>query len=145
MLLMSQPTPFDLLTQALLELFNALHMRGVHPVLGGGMSLYLRDTNPPYARSPRYPERPESRSTSDLDLLLTPEIIASAEHMHTLRDVLQQLGYTRAIAQYFQFARGDGPAATRVDLLAARPTDEATVKINPPGCVQKQRSASTRF
>lgn len=131
MSLISNP---DTLTRDLLELLDALHMRNVYPLICGGMGLYLRDKYPPpqHLRSPRYPVRPESRSTSDLDLMLTPEIITNAEHMHTLRDVLQQLGYTHPIAEHFQFAREAGLGATRVDLLAPRPEDETMVKISPP-------------
>lgn len=57
----------DTLFDELLTLNSRLEEAGVPVILGGGMGLYLRDRFLGGERSPRYPVRPESRSTEDLD------------------------------------------------------------------------------
>jgi hypothetical protein len=75
-----------------------------------------------------------SRSTKDLDLFLTADVIADAERMNALRDLLAERGYTsRLEALYFQFERslGSDARSVRIDLLTAPPreSDRDRVKI----------------
>ena len=87
---------FDLLLQELISLNTTLRRRGVSMILGGGMGLFLRDSFFGGQRSLRYPVRPESRSTDDLDVLLTADLIVDAQKMNALRDVLDARGYEPA-------------------------------------------------
>ena len=107
-------------------------------ILGGGYGLVLRTE---YVRrtgaATRFEEIPEARSTNDLDLFLSAEIITSAEKIEKVRDALQKLKFV-PVAQFFQFqltvVEGlDLPV--KIDLLAAPPETEAAlklVKINKP-------------
>lgn len=126
---------FNLLLKELEELNTRLKQRGITMILAGGMGLFLRDSFLGGHRSPRYPIRPESRTTEDLDVLLTADVIVDAHQMEQLRDVLDEMGYESEV-RYFQFKRSvdsdqDG-RTVKVDLLAAPPDDEEDVKINPP-------------
>lgn len=108
-------------------------------ILGGGYGLvlkteYIRQTN---ART-RFDEIPQARSTNDLDLFLSAEIITSAEKIEKIRDALGKLKF-EPVAPFFQFIL---PVAfeglekpVKIDLLAALPLTEAErklVKINKP-------------
>jgi hypothetical protein len=127
----------DVLLEELLALNSRLEDAGVPVILGGGMGLYLRDRFLGGVRSPRYPLRPESRSTEDLDVLLNADVVVDADRMNGLRDVLDKMGYDELVP-YFQFERSlemaGTPRTVQVDLLAA-PPDEAEldkVKIKRP-------------
>lgn len=130
---------FDMLVEELLTLNSRLNECGISLILGGGMGLFLRDSYLGGTRSPRYPVRSESRTTKDLDVLLTADVIVDANRMNHLRDVLSDLGY-REVAAYFQFIRdiesgGDERTVeVKVDLLAAPPagSDEEHVTVKPP-------------
>lgn len=108
-------------------------------ILGGGYGLvlkteYVRRTN----AITRFAEIPQARSTNDLDLFLSAEIITSAEKIEKIRDALEKLKF-EPIAPFFQFSLPvvfegrDLPV--KIDLLAAPPVTEAErklVKINRP-------------
>lgn len=128
----------DVLLDELIELEADLRAVGVPLILGGGMGLWLRDTFPPSSeRSPRYPQRPTSRSTNDLDFILSTRVVTSVDLMHSLRDVLSQRDYRpNPKAKCFQFVREihfDGSTrVVKVDLLAVKPTKDELqlVKVN---------------
>jgi hypothetical protein len=108
-------------------------------ILGGGYGLvlkteYIRQTN----AATRFEEIPQARSTNDLDLFLSAEIITSAEKIEKIRDALEKLKF-EPVAPFFQFQLPtvfegqDLPV--KIDLLAALPlTEDARklVKINKP-------------
>src|SRR5690554_1875716 len=125
---------FDILLNELLTLNSRLESVGISLILGGGMGLFLRDTYLGGERSPRYPVRPESRSTEDLDVLLTADLIVDAARMNQLRDVLNALSY-KDVVKHFQFERRvdfeKRVYTVKVDLLAAPPAqnDEDLVTI----------------
>lgn len=108
-------------------------------ILGGGYGLvlkteYIRQTN----AATRFEEIPQARSTNDLDLFLSAEIITSAEKIEKIRDALEKLKF-EPVAPFFQFhlptAFEGFQQSVKIDLLAAPPeTDEqrALVKINKP-------------
>ena len=127
----------DTLFEELLALNSRFEEAGVSIILGGGMGLYLRDQFLGGQRSPRYPVRPESRSTEDLDMLLNADVIVDAEKMNALRDVLDEMGYEDE-TKHFQFVRtleiARQKRTVRVDLLAAPPADadREKVKIKRP-------------
>lgn len=118
---------FEQLLHQLVKLNTHMHNAGVPLILGGGMGLYLRDTclenfGP---RSPRYPQRPDARSTEDLDVVLSADVIADVEKMKSVRDIIRDtLDYQVKVAN-FQFERTIGPDAAGpmvgIDLLSAPP------------------------
>lgn len=120
----------DLLTRELLLL--KAHLPNTPFLVGGGMGLYLRSMYHYGNRSPRYPRPVPTRSTQDIDVILSADLIVSAEHMDQIRDVLDELGYD-ATTEYFQFKRiiGDESHTVEVDLIAAppHPQQEEQVKI----------------
>lgn len=108
-------------------------------ILGGGYGLvlkteYIRQTN----AATRFEEIPQARSTNDLDLFLSVEIIINAEKIEKIRDALEKLKF-EPVAPFFQFRLPvvfEGlEQPVKIDLLAAPPeTDEhrRLVKINKP-------------
>ncbi len=120
-------------------LAQELQKDSIKLILGGGYGLvlkteYVRQTN----AVTRFEEIPQARSTNDLDLFLSVEIITSAEKIEKIRDALEKLKF-EPIAPFFQFRLPitfegqDLPV--KIDLLAAPPeTDEQRklVKINKP-------------
>lgn len=112
-----------------------LHLKSYLPetpfLVGGGMGLYLRSEYHTGTRSPRYPRPVPTRSTKDIDVILSAELIADADQMDQIRDAIDDLGY-QATAHYFQFERrvGDQGRMIEIDLLAAPPksTDRDRVK-----------------
>jgi hypothetical protein len=113
---------FDLLTRELLRL--RAHLPGTPFLIGGGMGLYLRSRYYKADRSPRYPLPVPIRSTKDLDVILSAELIADTAQMDRIRDALDHMGYS-ATTRYFQFAReiGDSGRDVEIDLLAAPPSE----------------------
>jgi len=124
------------LAQSLLQLKRALDPSGIPIIIGGGMGLYLRETYLPEERSPRYQFRLPIRSTNDLDIFLTAEMLVDAAGFSSIKAVLRSLDYEALQkAEYFQFERqvvvyGE-KRTVRIDLLAAPPneTDQARVKV----------------
>ncbi|MGC2236066.1 MAG: hypothetical protein WA584_07885 [Pyrinomonadaceae bacterium] len=108
-------------------------------ILGGGYGLvlkteYIRQTN----AATRFEEIPQARSTNDLDLFLSAEIITSAEKIEKIRDALSKLKF-EPLAPFFQFQLPtvfEGfEKPVKIDLLAALPlteTERKLVKINKP-------------
>lgn len=108
-------------------------------ILGGGYGLVLR-TEQIFRNKirTRFEEIPQARSTNDLDLFLSAEIITSAEKIEKIRDALAKLGF-EPVAPFFQFVLPvvyEGlEMLVKIDLLAAPPeSDEERklVKINRP-------------
>lgn len=117
-------TSFDALFQQLIVLKQRLDQASVPFILGGGMGLWLRDTFMTGSRAPRYKKVLPSRSTEDLDLLLTADVIVDSNQMKELRDILKSLGFV-AVVNYMQFEHelsvGGHRQTVKVDLLAAPP------------------------
>ena len=62
-------------------------------MIGGGMGLFLRETYHSHKRQPRYPVPLPGRSTQDLDVFLSADLIMDREAMEQLRDCLAELHY----------------------------------------------------
>jgi hypothetical protein len=116
---------FDILESELRNLAARLAVHDIELILGGGMGLFLWETRVPRTRSPRYPQRPASRSTSDLDFILTGEMVIDRRSMEALRDAIAEMGYgVNPRARYFQFVREVEPGRTmKIDLLTAPPSE----------------------
>lgn len=133
---MTKPAPQsnDQLLAQLLELQSELEKAKLPLILGGGMSLYLRLQYLGRKPSPNYPFAIETRSTNDLDLFLTSDLIVNAGKIDQLREILLRLGYVAdPKANNFQFMKDmtvfGSRRQVRVDLLSAPPTDADTSKV----------------
>jgi hypothetical protein len=129
----------DPLREQLRLLAFELQKDGIKLILGGGYGLVLRTE---YIRrtqvATRFKEIPEARSTNDLDLFLSAEIVTSTEKIEKIRDALKTLKF-EPIAPFFQFQLSviyEGKELpVKIDLLAAPPETEdqrSLVKINKP-------------
>ena len=129
----------DPLREQLRLLAIELQKNDIKLILGGGYGLVLRTE---YIRrtqaATRFEEIPEARSTNDLDLFLSAEIITSAEKIEKIRDALETLKF-EPVAPFFQFQLPvvyEGlEKPVKIDLLAALPETAAQlslVKINKP-------------
>ena len=114
--------PDDLRT-AFLDLLHELEDSEIDLMLGGGYGLFLKqehlDKKGTMTLIPAE-SWPEARATNDIDLLLRPEIVSRAEHMKTIRDCLDRLGFEVVKgAEFYQFAkRLRGSRYVKVDFLA---------------------------
>ena len=129
----------DPLREQLRLLAIELQKNDIKLILGGGYGLVLRTE---YIRrtqaATRFEEIPEARSTNDLDLFLSAEIITGAEKIEKIRDALETLKF-EPVAPFFQFQLPvvyEGlEKPVKIDLLAALPETAAQlslVKINKP-------------
>jgi hypothetical protein len=122
----------DHLISALIELANQLRMHDIPLIVGGGLSLYLRTFLTQKVRSPRYPRRVTQRSTKDIDIFLTSDLIVDSGKITSLRDSLVSLGY-KPKTKYFQFTKEITLSGSRreiaIDILSAPPKDEDALKI----------------
>ena len=129
----------DPLREQLRLLALELQNDSIKLILGGGYGLVLKTE---YIRrtgvATRFEEIPQARSTNDLDLFLSVEIITSAAKIEKIRDALEKLKF-EPVAPFFQFRlpvvfEGQN-LPVKIDLLAAPPETEAErklVKINKP-------------
>lgn len=106
-----------------------LRDRDVPIVIGGGYGLLLRQRYVAESRLRTLRMVPSARSTEDLDVFLTAEVIADTGRVRSLRDALSALGY-EAIpgAEYYQFGRDVDYLGQRrrvkIDLLASLPDSD---------------------
>ena len=130
---------FDPLREQLIKLATELQKEDIKLILGGGYGLLLRTEH--IRRTEvvtRFKQIPEARSTNDLDLFLSAEIITSAKKTEKVRDAISELGFV-PVAKYFQFelpAQYEGlKKPVKIDLLAAKPKTKENlekVKIKKP-------------
>jgi hypothetical protein len=118
----------DILRDELERLARDLEPRAVPLIIGGGYGLLLSQEHVQQSGVPTVREIPEARSTNDLDLFLSVEIVTDADKMGALRDVLHASGYTASPgAEHYQFRRDvlhrGAQRNIKVDLLAPPPRD----------------------
>lgn len=128
----------DVLLEHLLELERELQKHDIQIIVGGGLSLYLRQTYRP-ASSPRYPINVETRSTDDIDLFLSSEIIVNRDKVEGIKSSLKKLNYQVVPeAKNFQFSKKvtllGQDRTVKVDILSAPPKakDLQEVEIHKP-------------
>ncbi len=115
----------DPLREQLRRLAQALQPHGINLIVGGGYGLLLRTEQ--IQRSgvrTRFAELPSTRSTVDIDIFLSAEVITDAERMMKIKDTLHDLGYKPvASAKFYQFVLpivyAGLPRGVKMDLLAA--------------------------
>jgi hypothetical protein len=105
----------------LLDLLWELRSSGIPIIIGGGYGIFLK-TEYVHTHHLRtlLDKRPESRSTSDLDLFLRPELLIEPGKLAPLAKAIERLGYTVIpTAQKYQFVKpGLGNVGEiKIDLL----------------------------
>lgn len=83
----------DLLGDTLYQVSTSLNQRGIFPLIGGGYGLLLRHRYLQKTGAHTLRRILPTRSTEDLDVFLTAELIADAEKVKALRDVHHTLGF----------------------------------------------------
>lgn len=108
----------DILIESLKELAIELEKRNIPLILGGGLSLYIRTIFLKKNRSPRYRNQIFQRSTKDIDIFLTSEMVIDSQKMEGMRDAINALGYS-AKTKYFQFQKDLGHGkGVLIDILS---------------------------
>lgn len=137
-------TPFASLAAHLLDLLKAVEDKNIPIILVGGFGLILRQERiRASGEDTLFPSSPFTRTTRDLDLLLSLEALADVGRMSALRDAINQLGYQAVPRrENYQFFLGDEtPTAAsedrkewraKIDLLARQPEAD-----DPPSLVIK--------
>ena len=118
----------DFLIDALVELARSLKDKGIPLLIGGGLSLYIRTVYLHKKRSPRYPKKVLQRSTKDIDVFLTSDIIIDSDKFELIRDTIKSLRYEPK-TKYFQFTK-EISSGKRVilDILSAPPDPKQSDK-----------------
>jgi hypothetical protein len=129
----------DIMIEHVIELQQKLDKEDISVIIGGGMSLYMRQTCLKRKPSTRYPFSLQTRSTEDIDVFLGGSLIINHNKIDHLKNILSELGYHPSEdALYFQFVKNINLAGSqqtiKIDLLAAFPEDKdlSLVKINQP-------------
>lgn len=105
-------------------------------VIGGGYGLLLRANHiKRIGVRTRLEEIPIARSTGDIDVFLTTEVIINKGRTSAIRQVLDELGYSPVPgAEYYQFHREEMiegvPRTLKFDFLAAPVTGEQAKMVN---------------
>ncbi len=115
----------EILRTSLLDLLYALGTTAEGILLAGGYGLYLKQLylSDLHIHTLINAEVwPEPRATQDIDLMLSAELVASAQSMAALRAALDKMGYTVVKgSEFLQFVRTiSGTAVVKVDLLTAQ-------------------------
>ncbi len=123
------------LEEALVSLANELADESL--LLCGGFGLVLRHRHLVQENARTLWELVQVRSTEDVDILLTEEIITDPTRTKQVRDAFATLQYEAiAGAKYFQFSKavslGGQERKLKFDLLAPKPTQRSVVKIKGP-------------
>ena len=125
----------DPLLNQLRQFAKKLAEQKISLVIGGGYGLLLKANHIQRtgART-RLEEIPIARSTGDIDVFLTTEVIIDKNKMAAIRQALDELGYSPVPgAEYYQFFRevviAGVPRNLKFDFLAAPVTGEQAEKV----------------
>lgn len=127
----------DPLRIELIRIARDLQDHGIRLIVGGGYGLFLRTQQIPdtdYEKL-RFKETPIARSTEDIDIFLTADIITSVEKTENVRDAILNAGF-EPVTKHFQFEKeirlGPTPVKVKIDLLAAPvpESDQIKLKLN---------------
>lgn len=94
----------DFLLETLSSLAKEFDKIKVPLILGGGLSMYIKIRFMKKKRSPRYQLLPFQRSTKDIDIFLTSDIIVNPVVIENIKSVISYLGFNVKTA-YFQFIK----------------------------------------
>jgi len=146
----------DPLLNQLRQFADKLAKKNISVVIGGGYGLLLKAKHIQRtgART-RLDQIPIARSTGDIDVFLTTEVIVDKNKMTAIRQALDELGYSPVPgAEYYQFFRevmiAGVPRNLKFDFLAAPvPSEEAKKvktdvrRIRPRGPTERPMHAHT--
>jgi hypothetical protein len=125
----------DPLLNQLRQFAKKLAEQNISLVIGGGYGLLLKANHIQRtgART-RLEQIPIARSTGDIDVFLTTEVIIDKNKMAAIRQALDELGYSPVPgAEYYQFFRevviAGVPRNLKFDFLAAPVTGEQAEKV----------------
>jgi hypothetical protein len=111
----------DILRTSQLELLWELRDSGISMIIGGGYGIFLKNA---YVQEHQLrtllAERPEARSTNDLDLFLRPELLIQPGKLKPLSEAIERLGYkVIETARKYQFIKPDvtGTGGVKIDFL----------------------------
>ena len=122
----------NILLDILAELKEQLDRYNIPLIIGGGMGIYIRRLFLKEERQTRYPTTTTLRSTTDIDVFFTGELIVDLDKITQIRDVLIKLHY-EPVVPYFQFYKEvklqGAPSKVKIDLLASPPSDSDKKKV----------------
>jgi hypothetical protein len=125
----------DPLLHQLRQFANKLAEKNISLVIGGGYGLLLKANHIQRidART-RLEQIPIARSTGDIDVFLTTEVITDKNNMAAIRGALDELGYAPVPgAEFYQFFReiiiAEVPRNLKFDFLAAPVLGEEAKKV----------------
>jgi hypothetical protein len=111
----------NVLRTSLLDLLWELRDTGINIIIGGGYGILLKAAHVNEHRlRTLLAERPESRSTNDLDLFLRPELLIQSSKLKPLSSAIEKLGYQVVeTARKYQFIKPDptGKGGIKIDFL----------------------------
>lgn len=112
----------DPLLTTLLDLDAALES-SIQLIVGGGYGLYLKQLylkdNSGIRTLFPVDRLPTARTTQDIDLILSAEVVTDSESMHPIRQALDGLSFEVVPgAEFMQFVKSMGPGSVKIDLLA---------------------------
>ncbi len=125
----------DPLLAELRSFANKLAEKNIRFIIGGGYGLLLKVSHIQRtgART-RIEQIPIARSTGDIDVFLTSEVITDPNNMAEIRNALDELDYSPVVgAEYYQFFReiaiGGTKRNIKFDFLAAPVSGEQAKKV----------------
>jgi len=125
----------DPLLDQLRHLAKKLAQKNIRFIVGGGYGLLLKANHiRRIGARTRVEQIPISRSTGDIDVFLTTEVITDQNNMAAIRQALDELGYSPVPgAEFYQFFRevtiGGAPRNLKFDFLAAPVFGEQAKKV----------------
>ena len=125
----------DPLLNQLLQFAEKLAEKNISLIIGGGYGLLLKANHiQRIGVRTRLEQIPVARSTGDIDVFLTSEVIVDMNNMAAIRETLDALGYSPVRgAEYYQFFRevviAGVPRNLKFDFLAAPVIGEQAKKV----------------
>lgn len=126
------PIP-DVLETELYRIAHALQKQNLPLIIAGGYGLLLWQRRVQERDLTTLRQVPAARSTEDLDLFFSVEVMSEAQNTKTIRSVLDELGYEVVEGRKnYQFARPVShrgqERSVKIDLLAPAPRSEEEAK-----------------
>jgi hypothetical protein len=127
----------DILLQTIVELKELLDKYEIPLIIGGGMGIYLRRLCLIEDRQTKYDKIVDLRTTSDVDIFLSADLIINSKKILFIRDAIGDLGYN-PVVKYFQFSKEKEyngiKKEVKIDLLACPPSIENLNKVKIKEC-----------
>jgi hypothetical protein len=122
-----------ILRTALLDLLWELRNTGINLIIGGGYGIFLKTMHVrEHNLRTLLAEKPEVRSTNDLDLFLRPELLILPGKLAPLSSAIEKFGYkVIETARNYQFIKPDvtGKEGIKIDFLTGPQSSFAGTKV----------------